>query len=553
MSALRLLIQKGIRCLYNYRMVVRTQSSFKIIFSATFLVLTMIGLFGIFYFGFEFLNKVGGVGLLIINRLFALFFFGLGLLLMMSSLVTSYASFYQSPEVPFLLLKPMPLKDVISYKFLESVTMSSWAFFFIIIPFVIAYSVFQELSLLFLLWVLLFSVPFVLICCGIGSLSLMVLVRFLPRGRPLFISVTLFLFVMGFAVLRSFHGVIQESGADQMMFLNKLIPGFRITSHPLWPSYWVAEGMMSMSRMQWGRGIAFLALLVSWVGVLNILVRQFGAWFFYDGWQKVLSAESRVSRRPVMFSRFERFLGMFTPCDFKALLMKDLRVFLRDPAQWSQGLIFYGILGLYFINLRNLQYHTLSETWRTVIAFLNVFSVSAVMCSVGARFVYPQLSLEGHGFWIVGMSPVTMGRVLFSKFVSAWLVLAAVSFTLMYLSVEMLRVDAGIKFAALAIALAMACSVSGMSTGFGALFLDLKQRNPAAIISSFGGTLNLVMSLGFMFLIIVPLAAMYHFRIGQSVSWTLLTITYMYLFVVTLVATGLPLLLGRRSLLAREF
>jgi len=42
--------------------------------------------------------------------------------------------------------------------------------------------------------------------------------------------------------------------------------------------------------------------------------------------------------------------------------------------------------------------------------------LSAVMCSVGARFVYPQLSLEGHGFWIVGMSPVTMGRVLFSKF-----------------------------------------------------------------------------------------------------------------------------------------
>jgi ABC-2 type transport system permease protein len=140
------------------------------------------------------------------------------------------------------------------------------------------------------------------------------------------------------------------------------------------------------------------------------------------------------------------------------------------------------------------------------------------MCSVGARFVYPQLSLEGHGLWIVGMSPVTMGRVLFSKFFSAWQVLAAVSFTLMYLSVEMLRVDSGIKFAALAIALAMACSVSGMSTGFGALFLDLKQRNPAAIMSSFGGTLNLVMSLGFMFVVIVPVAALYHLHIDRPVS-----------------------------------
>jgi hypothetical protein len=29
--------------------------------------------------------------------------------------------------------------------------------------------------------------------------------------------------------------------------------------------------------------------------------------------------------------------------------------------------------------------------------------------------------------------------------------------------------------------------------------------------------------------------------------------TYLYLVVVTLVATGMPLLLGRRSLMAREF
>jgi ABC-2 type transport system permease protein len=362
---------------------------------------------------------------------------------------------------------------------------------------------------------------------------------------------------MGFLTLRAVQGVLQDAGSDSMLLLSKLIPGFQLTSHPLWPSYWVAEGMMSMSRGQWSRGLMFFALLSSWVLVLNIWIRSAGTALFYDGWQKVLSSATRVGHKPVMLAPLERFLRGFTPTDFRALLMKDVRVFLRDPAQWSQGLIFYGILGLYFINLRNLQYHTLSEEWRNVIAFLNVFSVSAVMCSVGARFIYPQLSLEGQGFWIVGMSPVTMGRVLVSKFVAALSVLLMISVGLMFLSVQMLRVDPGIRFSAMAISVAMSLSVAGMSTGLGAVFIDLKQRNPAAIISSFGGTLNLVLSLAFMFFAIVPFAAVFHFqtggRIGMDAHLTVVRSTYVYLVGITLITTAVPLLLGRRSLREREF
>jgi len=167
------------------------------------------------------------------------------------------------------------------------------------------------------------------------------------------------------------------------------------------------------------------------------------------------------------------------------------------------------------------------------------------------------LSLEGQGFWIVGMSPVTMGRVLASKFVAAVTVLLFVSVILMYLSVEMLQVFTGVKTAALAIALTMSFAVAGMSTGLGAVFLDLKQRNPAAIISSFGGTLNLVFSLLFMFMAIIPFAGIYHFRSSGHLHGIWFTngvaAAYIYLFLITLIAVWLPLTLGRKSLLAREF
>ena len=557
MNGLHVLIGRGLRCLYNYRCVVRTQSLFKIIFSGSFMVVTLVGLFFIFYGGFVFLDSIGGVGLLILNRLFALFFFGLGILLVLSSAVTAYASFYKSPEMPFLLLRPFQVRDVLMYTFFKTAAMSSWAFFFIILPFVGAYAYYENISVYFALWTLIYSLPFVLICCFIGTLITMFLVRFLPRGKPLMIGISAVLIVIGVLVLRSVQGALYEAGSDQVILLNKLIPGFRFTSHPIWPSYWVADGMMSMTRDQWGRGLQFMALLLSWVGVLAILFRTAGEWMYFDGWQKEVVSVRGASQKCSMLKPLEHIFTWFSPSDFRALLFKDLRTFLRDPAQWSQGLIFYGILGLYFINLRNLQYHTLSAEWRNTIVFLNVFSVSAVMCSVGARFVYPQLSLEGQGFWIVGMSPVSMGRVLVSKFVASLFVLMMISMGLMYVSVQMLDVDSNVKLCTLVISVAMSFTVAGMSTGFGGLFIDLKQRNPAAIISSFGGTLNLVMNLCFMFAAIIPFASIFHVyvrgQISSNASWMALSLAYLYLTLLTAIAAGVPMALGRRSLLAREF
>ncbi len=99
--------------------------------------------------------------------------------------------------------------------------------------------------------------------------------------------------------------------------------------------------------------------------------------------------------------------------------------------------------------------------------------------------------------------------------------------------------------------------MSGLSIGLGAIFLDLRSRNPAAIVSSFGGTLNLVLSLAFMLLTIVPFGLLFHVRINGlltaagliraaaiAAAWTLL---------LTAVTTSLPLRLGARSLEQRDY
>lgn len=257
-----------------------------------------------------------------------------------------------------------------------------------------------------------------------------------------------------------------------------------------------------------------------------------------------------------MFPMLDRALGLL-PSDIRAMILKDARVLFRDPVQWTQGLLFFGLLGLYFMNLRHLRYHMLSDVWRNLVVFLNVFSLSAVMCSFCSRFVYPQLSLEGHGFWMLGLAPTTMGRVLLAKFISAVAGMLLLSAVLMSVSTGMLRVAPETRLVVFAIAASMSIALPGLATGLGAVFIDLKQRNPMAIISGFGGTLNLVLNLVFMSLAVFPFAWLFHRKaLGHIRADGMMfgqTLAFVWLVCITLLATLTPLLIGRRSLAAREY
>ena len=165
--------------------------------------------------------------------------------------------------------------------------------------------------------------------------------------------------------------------------------------------------------------------------------------------------------------------------------------------------------------------------------------------------------MEGHSFWILGLAPTRMSRILATKFLMAATALVAVSVGLMLLATAMLHVGTGQKWVAVGVAASVAITVSAVSTGLGAVFIDLKQPNPVAVISGFGGTVNLVISLGLMLALIVPFALVWHGAItgrltdAHFVQGNILATAWLLLL--TLLGTLLPLQLGVRSLKRREY
>src|SRR5262249_26953583 len=124
-------------------------------------------------------------------------------------------------------------------------------------------------------------------------------------------------------------------------------------------------------------------------------------------WFRASARRTRQFTYPVGLA--EKVLGFFVGWlgrDTRALLVKDIRMFWRDTAQWGQSVLLFGLLGVYVINLRHFTSEITNPFWVHLVSYLNLFACSLNLATLTTRFVYPQFSLEGRRLWIVGLAPM---------------------------------------------------------------------------------------------------------------------------------------------------
>jgi ABC-2 type transport system permease protein len=155
------------------------------------------------------------------------------------------------------------------------------------------------------------------------------------------------------------------------------------------------------------------------------------------------------------------------------------------------------------------------------------------------------------------VAPTSVGRLVFVKFIASGVLLALVSAALVALSSYRLGVPPTERIETVILMVAIALGSCSLATGLGAVFLDLKQPNPAAIVSGFGGTLNLVLNLGFVLAAILPFALAEHLEITGAIADSMAVharaACWVWLAALTASAIAVPLTLGIRSLRHRDY
>ncbi len=191
-------------------------------------------------------------------------------------------------------------------------------------------------------------------------------------------------------------------------------------------------------------------------------------------------------------------------------MMKDIRIFRRDPLQWSQFVILVGLLFFYFVNVHHVGSNQKFSQWVNIVSFMNLSVVGLLMSTFTTRFVFPMVSLEGRCFWLLGLLPVKRDTILWSKFLFSVGSLLAPCGLLVLLSDCRLEVPASLIAEHQATSLLLCLGLSGIGVGLGARLPLLSEASPSRIAAGFGGTLNLVISTLFIVIVLVLQAMPYH-------------------------------------------
>ncbi len=494
------------------------------------------GLFVLFYGGFEFvIANVGSPGdqyhAQTVQFVFTLFFVSLQIMLIFSAGIILYGGLYDSRETIFLMTLPVRDSRLVFYRFQEALFFSSWGFFLLASPMMVAYGLVVSAPWYYFAYLPVMMVAFAYIPCALGAIACLLLINRLPHLRRIIVGL-LALGVIG-ATYFSIWQTLNISNADLLgaAWFKETFHRFEFTRGEWLPSTWLSNGLLEAARrttnvdlndLPWLESGKYLIVLVSNALLLHVMVTWVGKRVFRHGFFGLNSGQARESK-PSMAWIDRIAIKFFKPFSQQTqlLILKDLRMFRRDPVQWSQFLIFFGLLLLYFANIDRFRQHQADvsvQTWVNVVSFLNLAVVGLILSTFTTRFIYPLISLEGRRFWILGRLPVDRDTILWSKFLFAACGSLMPCSGLVLVSDLMLDVTLMVVIVHQVICLLLCVGLSGMAVGLGAIMPNFSEQSPSKIAAGFGGTLNLVLSALYIMVVVLMTALPCHFYLLSNAS-----------------------------------
>ena len=462
----------------------------------------------------------GELAPLLLGQLLSMIFMAFFSMLLFSNTITSISTIYLSSDLLILMSSPLRLSTVFVTKFVQTLLYSSWMVLLFGLPIFVAFGQAQHATLSYYAWLLPTLVPFLVIPAGLGMLGTMLLMRYFPAQQTHKAVTVLSVFcmtglVMFIRFLRPERLVREAPDALLLQFLDSL----KTPDLPLLPSTWATKALLAGSDATAGSALGHVVLLWGVALLVCTLTVWVASQVYYTGW-----ADGATSRRRSATIRRTRraelvLLPLLKHClpATRGLVCKDLKLFLRDPAQWSQLLLLGALAVIYLYNIQNLPLDTLFL--RNFISVLNLGLAGFVLSAVAVRFVFTSTSLEGRSFWIVVASPMAFRSFIREKFCFYLLPLLILAETLVIVSNVLLQADAYLMLFAVIVIFLITCALTGLGVGLGAMYPRFVYDNIAQTAASTGGILYMVLSLGFIGAILLLAARPMYVHLAHKFLW----------------------------------
>jgi len=544
------------RIIRNILQNAHKESKLKIAVVAVFALGLWLAMFAASYNGLDFIRSFGSIGQFVIVEILSLLALASFFMLVFSNILIGFSTMYTSDEASFLLGMPMSYGDLYASRFIECVTFSSWAVLFLGSPFILSYGAVLDAPWQFYAAAVVYAGPFILIPALVGSCIAVALTRIFPRLRVRTLTLAI-MAVAGlfFVYLRQRFDVGRVTDERLLAMMLDMMAG---TQSPFLPSFWAASGLLAAAERSWRETLYCFGLLLSNALMLWVATQWIVERLYFPGYSLLKSAAHRggVGGHGLL-GRIDRiFAGL--PARLRSLVVKDIRMFWRDISQWSQFLLFFGLMALYVVNIRASTSYLNVPVWRAAVSWLNFAAAALILATLTTRFVFPLLSLEGRRFWILGLAPVSARFIIWQKFFLSTTTSLLFTLTVIVLSNIRLEVSGPVMALTCSSMVMMNFALNGLAIGLGATYPNFREDNPARIVSGVGGTLTFVLSIAYLLIAVMPQAVVIQLRaVGLITNHThfayAIAAALILLVTSSLVTTLVPMRIGQNSLETMEF
>lgn len=523
-------------------------------------LLFWLGVFGVVYRVLRYFRGVEEIGPLLAGKLLGLVLLAFLSLLLLSNIITALSAFFLAKDLDLLMASPVDWLYLYLSKLTETLLHSSWMVALMTVPIFAAYGVIYNGGWWFWLFTLTVFIPLMVIPAVIGSAITLILVNVFPAQRTRDLLSVIAIGAAGILVML-FRIVRPEQLARPEGFTNLLdfITLLRAPTSPYLPSEWATNGVMGY--LIGPLDPLPLVLLWSTAGSFVVLGALLHARLYPRGYTRAQEGAERFVKGWIWTFILDPILKPLAVAK-REFLIKDLKLFFRDPTQWSQLILLAVLVVIYLFNIRALPLFSGEQVpfvMVTVVSFLNLGLAGFVLSSIAARFIYPSISLEGRQMWLLRSTPLDLRALVWSKYWIGAIPLLVLALAITIFTNVLLRVTPFMMAVGVATIVLLTLAISAMALGFGALFPQFDTENAAQIPTSYGGLVFMMSTIALLAAVImieaVPVTSYLraNFR-GEPIPvdmWMIGAFTAVVLICVT--ATIVPLVIGLRRMEQFEF
>ena len=420
-----------------------------------------------------------------------------------SGIVTALSTFFLSDDLRLLLAAPVDKARLFHARFLRTIGQSSWMVVIFLLPVLLGVGVARCAPAAFYLTAGLTVVPFAVIPIALGSGVTLALVNIFParRARDILMLMSL-LFAASIVLLLRYVQPERLLRVESLPDVTAFFTTLQSPITPLLPSFWAGETLFASLQGGWDF-VHGGALWTTAMG-LTVLLRAANDRWYFTGFSKAQEARKTSFTRLALLERLTHLVPMTVVR--RTLLVKDLKVFLRDVTQWSQLLLLCALVLVYLYNFRVLDLDRIPYmrgAIRNLYGFLNLGLAGLVMATVCVRFVFPAVSAEGSAFWIIRTAPIRMREFLWSKFWTGLLPVFLLTETLIVAGNELMGIDPFLKVVSAVAVGFMSLALVGLAAGLGARYPRFSADNATQVAGSYGGIMFMVLAVFYVLVSIV--------------------------------------------------